>query len=176
MISVDGDMSTNDAVYAFAPAGAGESGAAFSAALNSVCRDLALAMARDGEGATKLLTVEVTGARDREQARAVARKIVNSSLVKTAVHGGDPNWGRITAAAGAAGTGVDPELLSLFINGKAWVDRNGRELLSEPEAHGEMEQPQVTIRLDLGIADESAVAWGCDLSKEYVSINAHYRT
>jgi glutamate N-acetyltransferase/amino-acid N-acetyltransferase len=176
MISVDGDMSTNDAVYAFAPSGAGEASAACAAAIKLVCRDLALAMARDGEGATKLLTVEVTGARDRAQARAVARKIVDSSLVKTAVHGGDPNWGRITAAAGAAGTGLVPESLSLFINGKAWVDRNARELLSEPEAHREMEQPQITIRLDLGIASASAAAWGCDLSPEYVAINAHYRT
>ncbi|MGH7729051.1 MAG: bifunctional glutamate N-acetyltransferase/amino-acid acetyltransferase ArgJ, partial [Vulcanimicrobiaceae bacterium] len=114
MISVDGDMSTNDAVYAFCAPGDGPAPAGFSEALRALARELAIAMVRDGEGATKVLAVEVSGARDAAQARAVARAIVNSNLVRTALHGEDPNWGRIVAAAGAAKTGLDPERWSLY--------------------------------------------------------------
>jgi glutamate N-acetyltransferase/amino-acid N-acetyltransferase len=178
MISVDGDMSTNDAVYAFAPAEAegGPAPAGFRTALRAVAHDLAIAMVRDGEGATKTLTIEVTAARDVPQARKIARAIVNSSLVKTAFHGEDPNWGRIIAAAGSVSAGLDPETWSLALNGKTWVERGAIEVLSEAEAHRELEGTNVTVTLDLGIGDAGATAWGCDLSRDYVRINAHYRT
>ncbi|HET6896599.1 MAG TPA: bifunctional glutamate N-acetyltransferase/amino-acid acetyltransferase ArgJ [Candidatus Baltobacteraceae bacterium] len=176
MISVDGDMSTNDAVYAFAPAGDGESPATFGAALRKVCDDLAQAMVADGEGATKTLTVSVTGATEQAQARAIARGIINSNLVKTALFGEDPNWGRIVAAAGAAKAGLDAERWSLHLNGELWVDVGAVEVLSEAEAHRELEHTAVSVRLDLGIGDACATGWGCDLSRDYVKINASYRT
>jgi glutamate N-acetyltransferase/amino-acid N-acetyltransferase len=176
MISVDGDMSTNDAVYAFAPQGAGSAPDGFGAALRAVTRDLALAMVRDGEGATKTLTVEVSGAETTAQARAIARAIINSNLVKTALFGEDPNWGRIVAAAGSARAGLDPHAWSLALNGKAWVDRGALEILSEAEAHRELEGASVCVGLDLGIGNAGATGWGCDLSRDYVRINASYRT
>ena len=176
MISVDGDMSTNDAVYAFAPAGEAEAPANFAAALRKLCDDLAQAMVADGEGATKTLTVNVTGATSETQARAIARAIINSNLVKTALFGEDPNWGRIVAAAGSARAGLDPERWSLYLNGDLWVDVGAVEVLSEAEAHKELEHTAVGVRLDLGIGEASATGWGCDLSRDYVKINASYRT
>jgi glutamate N-acetyltransferase/amino-acid N-acetyltransferase len=176
MISVDGDMSTNDAVYLFAPAGDDDAPDAFGVALRRVCDDLAQAMVADGEGATKVLAVEVTSARTEQQARAIARAVINSNLVKTALFGEDPNWGRIVAAAGAAGAGVDPERWSLYLNDAVWVDRGALEVLSEAEAHRELEHSRVRVRLDLGLGDACAAGWGCDLSRDYVRINASYRT
>jgi glutamate N-acetyltransferase/amino-acid N-acetyltransferase len=176
MISVDGCMSTNDSCYAFAPPAEGPAPAGFSEALRAVTRTLAIAMVTDGEGATKTLTVEVTSARDEHQAQIVARAIVNSNLVKTALYGEDPNWGRIIAAAGAVGAGIDPEAWSLYLGDKLWVDRGALEVLSEAEGHRELENTFVNVRLDLGIGDARATGWGCDLSRDYVRINAHYRT
>ncbi len=176
MISVDGDMSTNDSVYAFAPPSDAPAPVGFADALRAVTRELAYAMVRDGEGATKALTVDVTGARSQHQARAVARAIVNSNLVKTALYGEDPNWGRIVAAAGSARADMDPEAWSLYLNDALWVERGAIEVLSEAEGHRELENTNVRVRLDLGIGDERATAWGCDLSRDYVRINAHYRT
>lgn len=176
MISVDGDMSTNDAVYAFAPSAECEAPANFGAALRKVCDDLAQAMVADGEGATKTLTVHVTGATTEEQARVTARAVINSNLVKTALFGEDPNWGRIIAAAGAARAQLDPEKWSLYLNGELWVDVGCIEVLSEAEAHRELEHTSVTVRLDLGIGEANATGWGCDLSRDYVKINASYRT
>jgi glutamate N-acetyltransferase/amino-acid N-acetyltransferase len=176
MISVDGDMSTNDSVYGFAPRGTGTAPRGFREALRAVTHDLAYAMVRDGEGATKALTVDVSGARDAIQARAVARAVVNSNLVRTALYGEDPNWGRIIAAAGSVRAGIDPEKWSLFLAEKLWVDRGAIEVLSEAEAHRELEGTAVHVRLDLGLGDTRATAWGCDLSRDYVRINAHYRT
>ena len=176
MISVDGCMSTNDACYAFAPPGEGAAPDGFAAALRAVTRHLAVAMVTDGEGATKTLTVEVTGARDELQAQAVARAVINSNLVKTALYGEDPNWGRIIAAAGSVGAGIDPETWSLYLGEKLWVDRGAIEILSEAEGHAELENTFVTVRLDLGMGSATATGWGCDLSRDYVRINAHYRT
>ncbi len=176
MISVDGDMSTNDAVYAVAPPGAGPAPEGFGAALRAVARELAVAMVRDGEGATKTLTIDVGGAGTPAQARTIARAIVNSNLVKTAMFGEDPNWGRIVAAAGSARAGLDPRTWSLSLNGKPWVGRDAIEILSEAEAHRELEGAAVSVGLDLGIGDAAATAWGCDLSRDYVRINASYRT
>jgi glutamate N-acetyltransferase/amino-acid N-acetyltransferase len=180
MISVDGDMSTNDAVYAFAPLTAEASSEtvpeSFQRALQQVCLDLALAMVADGEGATKRLELTVSEARDVTQARKIARAIVDSNLVKTALFGEDPNWGRIVAAAGSARIGMHPEKWSLLVNGKPWVDRGGDERLSDAEAHRELEASDIAIELCLGIGEARAVAWGCDLSRDYVRINASYRT
>ncbi len=176
MISVDGDMSTNDAVYAFAKPSKGDAPAGFRDALTAVCRDLAVAMVRDGEGASKTLVLNVTGARDETQARAVVRAVINSSLVKTALYGEDPNWGRVIAAAGAARVNIDPENWELFFGGQSWVERGAIEALSEAEAHTLLEETTIEIRLDLGQGAASATGWGCDLSSDYVRINAHYRT
>ena len=178
MISVDGCMSTNDSCYAFAPVAEGEGAAppGFRDALRAVTRDLAYAMVRDGEGATKALTVDVTSARDEGQARLVARAIVNSNLVRTALYGEDPNWGRIVAAAGSVRAGVDPDAWSVHLNDKLWVERGAIEVLSEAEAHRELETTVIRVRLDLGQGEAQATAWGCDLSRDYVRINAHYRT
>jgi glutamate N-acetyltransferase/amino-acid N-acetyltransferase len=176
MISVDGDMSTNDAMYAFAPPGEGDAPAAFAVALRKVCDDLAQAMVADGEGATKTMTVHVTGAASEGQARNAARAIINSNLVKTALFGEDPNWGRIIAAAGSARCGMDPEKWSLYLNDQLWVETGAVEVLSEAEAHRELEHTAVTVRLELGTGNASATGWGCDLSRDYVRINASYRT
>src|SRR5581483_10219615 len=161
MISVDGDMSTNDAIYAFAPSSPNASSpSGFQTALRQVCLDLAKAMVADGEGATKTLTMHVTGARDVKQARAVARAVINSNLVKTAIYGEDPNWGRIIAAAGSVNAGLDPNTWALWINGVKWVDIGAIELLSEAEAHTQMEQQSLLVRLDLGIGAAEATGWG----------------
>jgi glutamate N-acetyltransferase/amino-acid N-acetyltransferase len=176
MISVDGCQSTNDACYAFATPGDGPAPEGFAAALRAVTRQLAIAMVTDGEGATKTLTVEVTGARNEAQAQTVARAIINSNLVKTALYGEDPNWGRIIAAAGSVSAGIDPDAWSLYLGDKLWVERGAIEAISEAEAHRELETTFVTVRLDLGIGTATATGWGCDLSRDYVRINAHYRT
>lgn len=176
MISVDGDMSTNDSCYAFAPTGGSDAPAAFGAALHQVCLDLATAMVADGEGATKTMTVHVTGAKTKEQARTIARAIINSSLVKTALYGEDPNWGRIIAAAGAARAGLDATTWSLQLNDKTWVAQGAIEVLSEAEAFKELELPEIVVELKLGIGEAKATGWGCDLSRDYVRINASYRT
>ncbi|TAM56307.1 bifunctional glutamate N-acetyltransferase/amino-acid acetyltransferase ArgJ [bacterium] len=176
MISVDGDMSTNDSIYALAARGEGEASPAFKTALRAVCEELAVAMVRDGEGATKTMTVTVSGAASREQARAVCKAIINSSLVKCALYGEDPNWGRIVAAAGSIGAGVSDGAWRLLLNDKVWVERGAVEAISEAEAHAELEGQDVRVVLDLGLGQEQATGWGCDLTGQYVRINAHYRT
>ena len=176
MISVDGDMSTNDAVYLFAPPGSLAPSPLFEQVLGKVTLDLALAMVDDAEGATKRLEVRIVGARDSVQARTIARAIVNSSLVKTALYGEDPNWGRIIAAAGAARVGFDSQLWSLTLDDRTWVERGGVEALSEAEAHRLLEEREIVVTLDLGLGNATATAWGCDLSRDYVRINASYRT
>jgi len=176
MISVDGDMSTNDSAYAFAPVSEAAAPKHFGAALNKLCEDLAQSMVADGEGATKTLTVHVTGAKDETQARTVARSIINRNSVKSMINGEDPNWGRIVAAAGEARTGMDPEKWSLYLNDLLWVDVGAVEVLSEAEGHGELEHKSITIRLDLGIGSSAATGWACDISRDWVRINANYRT
>ncbi|HEY4440286.1 MAG TPA: bifunctional glutamate N-acetyltransferase/amino-acid acetyltransferase ArgJ, partial [Candidatus Elarobacter sp.] len=147
MISVDGDMSTNDALYVCAKPGTDDASPGMKAALTAVCRDLAVQMVKDGEGATKTLTFHVTGARDTKQARAIARAVINSSLVKTALYGEDPNWGRIVAAAGSIGAGMDPETWSLYLGEHTWVERGAIEAMSEAEAHHILEEQAITARL-----------------------------
>ncbi len=177
MISVDGDMSTNDAVYAFAPPGDGAPPAGFGDALRTVTRELAYAMVRDGEGATKTLTVDVTAARDAAQARAIARAVINSSLVKTALYGEDPNWGRIISAAGAARVGTRSRHAGRSTSTTSCGSTAARSRCSlKPKRTTNSKARAVRVRLDLGIGDVCATAWGCDLSRDYVRINAHYRT
>jgi glutamate N-acetyltransferase/amino-acid N-acetyltransferase len=184
-ISVDGDMSTNDTVLALASGDSGiEVGAedepAFSAALTAACASLARQIARDGEGATCLIEIAVNGAADEAQAHAVADSIARSCLVKTAIHGGDPNWGRILAAAGYAGVALDPNRIELRFGPperELRVIANGRRSNCDArEAAALLRLDPVHITLDLGLGEARSTVWTCDLSAEYVAINAHYTT
>jgi glutamate N-acetyltransferase/amino-acid N-acetyltransferase len=184
MITVDGDTSTNDSCFLLANGLAGNpplsSGTAdahrFEAGLESVCTDLARKMAADGEGATKLLQVDVTGATSEGDARIAARSVVNSSLVKAALYGQDPNWGRVCAAIGNSGVTVDPRRAALWI-GAVQVARDGVSTgASKDEARAEMLGSEVNLRVDLGLGNASARAWGCDLTEAYVVENSAYTT
>jgi glutamate N-acetyltransferase/amino-acid N-acetyltransferase len=185
-ISVDGDMSTNDTVLALASGASGarvddEAGlASFTAALTEACVSLAKQIARDGEGASRLVEITVRGARDEAGAHQVADAIGRSALVKTAIHGGDPNWGRILAAAGASGVALDPARLGLALGAGARrvaVVENGLPAAYEERAAAAaMREDPVLIVLDLGQGSAAATVWTCDFSAEYVSINAHYTT
>ena len=184
-ISVDGDTSTNDTVALLAN---GESGArkianassadfaAFSAALESVCKSLALAIVEDGEGAQRVIEIEVRGAATDRAADQIARTIANSPLVKTAFAGADPNWGRILAAAGRSGVKFNFELVDISVAGIE-VCRGGREYpFNEITAHEKMLEKFVPIAVDLHAGTGLARIWTCDLTKEYIHINASYRT
>jgi glutamate N-acetyltransferase/amino-acid N-acetyltransferase len=184
LISVDGDTSTNDTLLLLANGaaggatiGEGSAGAdAFEAALTAVCIDLARAVARDGEGARSLVEVAVTGATDDAAARRIARSIASSTLVKAAVFGGDPNWGRVLCAAGYAGPELEVERATLHL-GEICLFRLGvPQHYDRPEATALLKQPDVRFVLDLGLGPGNGVAWGCDLSYEYVKINAEYTT
>ena len=186
-ITVDGDTSTNDTFLAFA---AGEPISpefydALEAGLTAVSQYLAKAIARDGEGATCLLEVRVEGAADDAGARAIARTVCGSSLVKCAVHGCDPNWGRILAAAGRAGVPFDPEAVALWL-GEHQLMAGGQPLafdraaasqyLRQRAAGAYLQDDTVQIRLLMGDGAGCGLAWGCDLSDQYVRINADYTT
>jgi glutamate N-acetyltransferase/amino-acid N-acetyltransferase len=180
-ITVDGDSSTNDCVMLLASGASGAivdeaSYGAFVEGLIAVCRDLALAIVRGGEGATKLVTVNVTGAASSAEARKAAKVIANSLLVKTAMHGGDPNWGRLICAAGRAGVAFDASRAAvtmgsivLFQDGQPHDER-------APAAAEYLKGTDLTIGVDLGSGSASSTVWTCDLSAEYVRINADYRT
>jgi glutamate N-acetyltransferase/amino-acid N-acetyltransferase len=180
-ITVDGDTSTNDAVMLLAngasgaPIGEAEY-AAFTRALHAVCLELALGIVRGGEGATKLVTVNVTGAASRDEARRTAKAIANSLLVKTALHGGDPNWGRLIAVAGRAGVAFDPARARVMIGPTVLFD-NGRPYDERaPEAAEYLTRKELTVAVDLGAGSAMSTVYTCDLSAEYVRINADYRT
>ena len=184
MISVDGDTSTNDTVLLLANGAAGGStidadapgAAAFRAALDAVCVELAKAIARDGEGASKLVEVVVENAASESDARVAALSVASSSLVKSAIHGADPNWGRIIVALGYSGAQVTEELVALHIN-NVCIMEGGRPIPYFKDAVAlSMSGPDVSLRLDLGLGDHSATAWGCDLSEEYVTFNSAYTT
>ena len=177
-LSVDTDTSTSDTavVLANGAAGAVPEGQ-LSVALREVCLDLTLQLARDGEGATKLLTVTVRQARDRAQALRVAKSIVNSPLVKTAVHGADPNWGRVAMAIGKCqdDTDIDPEQVVIrFGDVEAYPARPGEEGLAALAAV--MAADHVEIDVSLATGEAEATVYGCDLSEGYVRINADYTT
>jgi glutamate N-acetyltransferase/amino-acid N-acetyltransferase len=180
-VVVDGDMSTNDTVLLLAN-GAGarrfdaESVKYFQPALDAVCTALARAVVSDGEGVTKLINLYVTGAADAASARQIGNAIATSPLVKTAFYGGDPNWGRILAAAGRAGVSLAPERLSLWYNDLQLVAEGTPLDYDEGKAKLLATQPEIDVRLDLGAGEAEAVVWTCDLSHDYVSINGHYRT
>lgn len=177
-ISVDGEPSTNDCVILLAngASGAARDDAAFAAALNEVCADLARQVVADGEGITVLAEINVTGAVDDAQAKAIARRIATSPLVKTALFGHDANWGRVLMAAGSAPwnggyANVDAEKITLRYNGSVVLDR-GAPTGIEPDVSG----PSCTIDLDLGLGSGKAGYLTSDLSYDYVRINADYRT
>ncbi len=177
-ITVDGETSTNDTVLLLANGASGVGASApadletFREAVGAVCLKMAHAIVRDGEGATKFVTVRVSGAADNRQARTAAFAIADSNLVKTALFGCDPNWGRIVSAAGASGVEVRPEALRVKLNG-AETFGGGR---AEPEGAKPLDGPEVEIEIDLGVADGTATVWTSDLSHEYVRINAEYHT
>ena len=177
MLTVDGDTSTNDSCFLLANGLAGPvDEAQFEAGLLDVCTDLARQMARDGEGATKLLQVDVTGAASESDARLAARAVVGSSLLKAAIHGQDPNWGRVFAAVGYSGARVDPGRAALWI-GSVQVARDGMTTgVERSEAQAQMAGEEVRLRVDLGLGTGKARAWGCDLTEAYVVENSAYTT
>jgi glutamate N-acetyltransferase/amino-acid N-acetyltransferase len=192
-ITVDGDTSTNDCLIALAngesrTAAITEMGAEaekLEAMLTYVCQHLAKAIARDGEGATCLIEVQVTGAYDELSARQIAKTIVGSSLVKAAIFGHDPNWGRIAAAAGRSGVPFEQDNLSIKL-GDIFLFENGQPLAFDKAAasaylkaavHGEyLQSDTVLISVGVGNGHGTGKAWGCDLSYDYVRINAEYTT
>lgn len=182
MLVVDGDTSTNDMVLVTATGKVDADIASFKEALSYVCVELAKMMAKDGEGATKLVETRVLGARSRNDARLAAKAIMGSSLVKTAIFGNDPNWGRIVAAAGRSGAEVDPERITLSISSfgrdeEVFLVKDGRIVDGVLSAAEEaMRSEELQIVLDLGLGDGNARAFGCDLSYNYVKINADYTT
>ncbi|MDI6814541.1 MAG: bifunctional glutamate N-acetyltransferase/amino-acid acetyltransferase ArgJ [Dehalococcoidales bacterium] len=184
MISIDGDTSPNDMVLIMANGLAGnevissdsEQASTFHQALAQICIYLAKCIARDGEGASKLIEVTVGGAPSVAEARLVARTVVSSPLVKAAIHGSDPNWGRIMAAVGRSGVEVVESKIDLYI-GNICLARCGHQLLfDKEEVVAILRSPEVPIRLQLNLGTATATAWGCDLSEEYVSINSQYTT
>ena len=184
MISVDGDTSPSDTVILMANGQAKNRAITtgsplaqvFRKALVKVCTELARLIARDGEGATKLIQVTVTGAKTRSDARKAARTVISSSLLKAAVHGADPNWGRVLAAVGRSGAKVIESKTDVII-GDIMVLKGGTpQDYAEPSVVEVFKRPDVPIGVNLNLGTSSATAWGCDLSEEYVTINSEYMT
>jgi len=183
-ICVDNDMSTNDTVLILANGDSNqhaigpdtEDYVAFGEALTWLCVEMAKDLVRDGEGATKLVEIHVEGARNDEDARKAANAIAVSQLCKTAFHGQDPNWGRISCAAGYSGASFDPNDLSVWIGGVHVMKDGGAAMFDEADAVAVMKQSEFTVRVSLGAGAGRAVYWTSDLSKEYVTINADYRS
>jgi glutamate N-acetyltransferase / amino-acid N-acetyltransferase len=188
-ISVDGDTSTNDTVLLLAnghagidPSRDGATWKLFEEAVTEVARKLALAVVEDGEGATKQCEIHITGAQTETHAREVGRAIARSTLVKTAIYGGDPNWGRVLAAAGVAGVALVAERITLEAQGSNagegdWLTlaSGGATAFADPaQARAIFEQKTIRLRLDLGLGRSEAVVWTCDLSPDYVRINSDY--
>jgi len=189
-ITVDGDTSTSDTVLAFATGAAAARGVApinaqspeetvapFRSALEDLMRDLALQVVKDGEGLTKFVTINVRGAQSNEAARVIGQSIANSPLVKTAIAGEDPNWGRIVMAVGKAGEAADRARLKIWF-GDLLVAEDGEVATRYREADGAtlMKAPEIEITVDVGIAGGEATVWTCDLTARYVAINADYRS
>ncbi|MHB1355766.1 MAG: bifunctional glutamate N-acetyltransferase/amino-acid acetyltransferase ArgJ [Anaerolineae bacterium] len=184
-ISVDGDMSTNDTVLLLAngmaslpPIIAIEDPAyeAFAGALQTVTRELAQAVVRDGEGATRFITIGVRGAEDEVQAKLVAKSVANSLLVKTAIYGQDANWGRIVCAVGYSGADVVAERVGVWLGDLELVRAGAPYHIDEVRSSELLATPEVVITIDLGSGSAQTTVWTCDLSHRYVDINAHYRT
>ncbi len=183
MISIDGDTSPSDCVFLLANGLAKnevigfENGEAFQQALTEICIHLAKAVAQDGEGATKLIEVNVEGAKSRADAKRAAMTIVSSAMVKTAIHGSDPNWGRIVVALGQSGAEIAEEKLDVYLN-DIQVMRQGKPVPFDKEGLAEAlsRSDNAPIRLCFNLGGSKATAWGCDLSEEYVRINSEYST
>ncbi len=184
MVSIDGDTSPNDTVLLMANGMASKKAIKhnskdadiFQEVLNHACIYLARAIARDGEGATKLIQVMVKGAASIEDARLAAKTIVSSQLVKTAIYGNDPNWGRIIAAVGRSGAELKESRLEMYIGHVQVIKEGGPQTFNEEEISRLLESDDIAIILDLNIGKATATAWGCDLSEEYVIINSQYTT
>ena len=180
-ITVDGDTSTNDTVLMLANGASGIKGEgevleAFALALEEVCRELAHMIIRDGEGATKVVKLVVKGALNREEAEKAARRVANSLLVKTAFYGEDPNWGRLAAALGSSGCLLDPAKLSIHVEDVEIV-RGGLGIPQAQEAaHQIMGRKEYTVTMDLGLGTGEYWIWTCDLTYDYIRINAEYRS
>lgn len=182
-ITIDGHMSTNDTVLLLANGAAGGAPlagtelAAFQVALREVCGDLARAIPADGEGATHLVTLDVTGCKDREAARMIAKAVSESALVKTAIAGADPNWGRIVSAAGYAGVAFDPQGVSLWVNEILLYERGAPAPFDKPAASKSIREHRETkILLTFAEGDARIRFWTTDLTAEYVRLNADYTT
>ena len=180
-VTVDDHASTNDtaAILASGVGGltidaAGERD--FEAALEEVCASLAYQIAADGEGATKVVKVRVEAAPSEHAARTIARTIANSPLVKCAMHGNDPNWGRIVSAAGMAGVAFDPQRCRLTLQGVAVFARGGPRPFDAADLSRRLAATEVEVHLHCGLGDGASTVWTCDLSKDYVAINADYHT
>ena len=180
MITIDGDTSPSDTVVILANGLAGtetingRNGELFQEALDEVCLYLAKCVARDGEGATKLIEVTVEGALNEEQARLAARTIAGSPLLKAAIHGNDPNWGRIVAALGRSGAKVNERKLDVYLNDVCVMKQGSPVPFDRQELGTSLAGKEVSVRLYLNLGRGKAVAWGCDLSEEYVTINSAY--
>jgi len=184
-LSVDGDMSTNDTVLILANGNATNPMISteqspgypeFVAGLVEVCTVLAKKIARDGEGATKLIEIEVVGAASDDEARAIGMTVANSALVKTAIYGNDPNWGRIICAVGYADAESDPDLIDLYLCGRQMTYDGQGLLLDEPDMRAALSSETIPLKIDLKIGAGKATIWTCDMSHEYVTINAEYTT
>jgi glutamate N-acetyltransferase / amino-acid N-acetyltransferase len=183
-VTVDGDTSTNDSCILLANGAAGGATFAvassalddFETALLTVCDSLSEQLVADAEGATRHFRVAVNGAADTAQARIAARVVAQSSLVKTAIHGGDPNWGRIVAALGRSGATFTLDRCRVAIGGLVVFDRGAPEPVEADRIRVALSQPRIDIAIDLGAGDGTGHAWGCDLSADYVRINADYTT
>ena len=180
-ISVDGDTSTNDTLLLLANGAAGvkvrgRDLGAFKGAVRALCEMLARQIVADGEGVTRVFEVMVKGAASDDDAKRAARTITTSNLVKTAIHGGDPNWGRILAAAGRSGAKVDAARATVRIGDVVVFDSGAPRAFDAERVRGIISQPQIWIELELGLGSGKAHAWGTDLSAEYVRINADYTT
>jgi glutamate N-acetyltransferase/amino-acid N-acetyltransferase len=183
-ITVDGDTSTNDTLLALASGAGGNRTITrpdadyrrFLAALENVCRSLALQIVADGEGATRVIEIDVRGAANDEAARQIASTIAGSSLVKTMFAGADPNWGRILAAAGRAGVKFNPRRADIYLAGVLTCRAGVEHPFSENRVHNRMLRDFVPVRVELGMGKGRACVWTCDFTSDYVHINAAYRT
>ena len=184
-ISIDGDTSTNDTLLVLANGAAGNpliedlaspDGQAFVEGLTAICQHLAKAVVRDGEGATRFVTITVRGATSDADAKQAAMTIAKSPLVKTALYGADPNWGRVLCALGYSGAEIDPDKVLLSFGGMRVLEGGMPLPFDEHAASDLLNVPEINIDADLGLGDGNATVWTCDFSENYVKINAEYRT
>ena len=184
MVTIDGDTSTNDMVLLLANGAAGNreiqagtpDGEAFTAALFMLCSHLSRELVRDAEGSAKIFSVRVEGALSRTDARQAARAIAGSTLVKSAIHGNDPNWGRVVAAAGYSGAELDVSKVSFYINDVTIMESGAPIPFHRESVVAIMSRGEVALTVRLGLGDYAATAWGCELTEEYVQFNSAYTT